>query len=382
MSARNLGKRSTIVATAIELSKPVKATTWAKAVDTINWCLAKGDHYVPWHFTKLNSSYLAATRYKFTPNGRAVYRKGGSFSAGNSFRWEEPLAAKETTAQDITVPTQLSVNLYYVAGNPVYAINAEDQDRVVLNQNTEDYGVERNSVSQIQPINSIDYQSLGGLFTAVAQPFRRYYLAQSQPATKALTFANATTTYAYLIKNGVILCRKVGTADTTGPVMWRFYCSASSALYGGTIKITNTKNSYFTYIVVPASAGLAAGFLWFETSFDATWTRLGALCTVTKTAHGFTTGDTVYVKTSSDSAAVPAGAKTITVTGANTFTFVCPNAGGAAGTLTHDLQFDCEDLTKTTGMPSETWNEFNIEFKSANALGTFYNASICAEEIL
>lgn len=68
-----------------------------------------------------------------------------------------------------------------------------------------------------------------------------------------------------------------------------------------------------------------------RTTSSATWT-LG-VATVTQTAHGFSTGDTINVLSSSFLLAV--GVATITVTGANTFTFASAT-GGASGTVEYE----------------------------------------------
>lgn len=66
---------------------------------------------------------------------------------------------------------------------------------------------------------------------------------------------------------------------------------------------------------------------------DQAWTRVTTTATVTSTDHGLATGMSVYVVVSSAEAAIVVGLKTITVTGANTFTFTCLNAGSTSGTI-------------------------------------------------
>ena len=67
----------------------------------------------------------------------------------------------------------------------------------------------------------------------------------------------------------------------------------------------------------------------------ASWSRSTTTATVTSTAHGLKNNDTIYVIVSSDTAAITVAAKTITVTGVNTFTFTCLNAGGTNGSLSY-----------------------------------------------
>jgi hypothetical protein len=65
-----------------------------------------------------------------------------------------------------------------------------------------------------------------------------------------------------------------------------------------------------------------------------TWTRATTTATVTQTAHGMVTGDLLSVTVTSDAAAIVLGVKNVTVVNANTYTFVCLNAGAASGTIT------------------------------------------------
>jgi hypothetical protein len=68
----------------------------------------------------------------------------------------------------------------------------------------------------------------------------------------------------------------------------------------------------------------------------ATWTRSGAVATVTTAAaHGFAIGQQVVVAVSSDLAAIPLGMATlVSVPSGTSYTFACPNAGATSGTLT------------------------------------------------
>lgn len=74
-------------------------------------------------------------------------------------------------------------------------------------------------------------------------------------------------------------------------------------------------------------------YYWVPPYGSLSWTRSSATITVTATAHNMATGVVITV-VSSDTTAIPNGSYTITVTGANTFTFTGVNAGGASGTLT------------------------------------------------
>lgn len=68
---------------------------------------------------------------------------------------------------------------------------------------------------------------------------------------------------------------------------------------------------------------------------DAAWTRVTTTATVTKVGHGLVTGMGVYVYRSDVTAAISIALKTITVTGADTFTFACTNSGATSGVLSY-----------------------------------------------
>ena len=82
---------------------------------------------------------------------------------------------------------------------------------------------------------------------------------------------------------------------------------------------------------------------------NASWTRATTTATVTSTAHGLQTGDAILVYISDSTAAITVAAKTITVTGANTFTFTCLNAGNASGVLSYRGLVTGSAITLATG---------------------------------
>ncbi|MEN9405062.1 MAG: Synechococcus virus Syn5 [Candidatus Parcubacteria bacterium] len=64
------------------------------------------------------------------------------------------------------------------------------------------------------------------------------------------------------------------------------------------------------------------------------WTRVTTTATVTQANHGMIIGDLFNVTVTSDAAAITVAVKTLTAVTANTFSFVCLNAGAASGTVT------------------------------------------------
>mgnify|MGYP000992234871 CR=1 FL=1 len=115
---------------------------------------------------------------------------------------------------------------------------------------------------------------------------------------------------------------------------------------------------------------------------NAAWTRVTTTATVTTASpHGMVTGDRAYVYRSSATGAITLAVKDITVTGANTFTFVCLNAGAASGTLS--FYGSCQsgatmcDVSTNNVEDSKT---YNVHFKGTNgAIFAVHATAINAE---
>jgi len=82
------------------------------------------------------------------------------------------------------------------------------------------------------------------------------------------------------------------------------------------------------------------GFIWTLGANDAiygavgaSWTRSGTTLTVTSTAHGFTTPNTIGFYDSSDLTTIPTANYVVTRIDANTFTIQVPNTGATSGTV-------------------------------------------------
>ena len=121
--------------------------------------------------------------------------------------------------------------------------------------------------------------------------------------------------------------------------------SSSTAAFanGGTGIIVVLTPYTFTFTCL--NAGATSGTATFAETASGqravTWSRSTTTMTVTtQGAHGLASNDILDVSAWSDLATITGGALgtavtgVITVTGATTFTFVCPNAGGASGTGT------------------------------------------------
>lgn len=73
---------------------------------------------------------------------------------------------------------------------------------------------------------------------------------------------------------------------------------------------------------------------WFE-GVGASWTRTGTTATVTESNHGLSSGAAISVYATSSAPAIPSGRYTVSVSGANTFTITCLNAGDPSGTISY-----------------------------------------------
>jgi hypothetical protein len=100
------------------------------------------------------------------------------------------------------------------------------------------------------------------------------------------------------------------------------------------------------------------GILWLITPVagtGGTWTRALTIVTITKTAHGLITGDSITVTASNDVTALPLGTFIVTKLTANTFTVVGLNAGASSGTCTYTVVANYS-YSSTTGKVTITGN--------------------------
>jgi hypothetical protein len=120
--------------------------------------------------------------------------------------------------------------------------------------------------------------------------------------------------------------------------VWGDYVNAPvTAELNATVKMLRSSHA------MTAQTNPVYGSHWFDTYVtnippnisSQSWTRATTTATITSNDHSLRTGDTVVVSVTSSVAAIVLGLKTITVTGANTFTFTCLNAGAASGTLSY-----------------------------------------------
>jgi hypothetical protein len=310
-------KTSKISNTSISSSNAVRGATWYDAAHSLNWSLGQGDVIVP-RYAPMNVVAVGAScvyNFRVTPNGRATVRRWTVYqedTAGNiqsSYDYVEPIATKVLTVSNISYTYTNASS----APQKIVGLTCREEPRKRLDNDT-DKGIEEVTVMARAPIDCNDYSSIGGVFEAAVQPFRRHYFANSLLADKTGgSKSTTTTTLAYIVQNGIFCPRKIYVADSTAPITWHFLVSAENASYGGTIRITNVKNASYHDIVIPGSAPLAAGFIWID--YDS-------------------------------------------------------------------IDFECEDMSLSNGMVSNTPVQYHIAFKaeSATAGRTFYLAAWCAEE--
>jgi hypothetical protein len=82
------------------------------------------------------------------------------------------------------------------------------------------------------------------------------------------------------------------------------------------------------------------GVLWSLTPVAGagmTWARTATAITITRTAHGLITGDSVVITVTSDAAALPLGTYVVTKISASNFRITGLNAGGTSGTCTYTV---------------------------------------------
>lgn len=122
---------------------------------------------------------------------------------------------------------------------------------------------------------------------------------------------------------------------STGQSMRVSVTSDAAAIVLGlvTITVTGTNTYTFTCLNAGATSGTCTIGCAARESSGATWSRATTTATITHTAHNYETGQQLLVVQTSDAAAIVLGTVTITVTGANTYTFTCLNAGATTGSL-------------------------------------------------
>lgn len=92
------------------------------------------------------------------------------------------------------------------------------------------------------------------------------------------------------------------------------------------------------------------------------WSRSGTTATITDTSHGYVTGDTISVTSSSSSATIPVQPYAITVIDANSYNITCKNTGPTTGTL--DTTYGS---LQTTAYELRAANNTTVLYKGSSA---------------
>lgn len=209
-----------------------------------------------------------------------------------------------------------------------YVINTSIGNTFTLDNNIFGVGVITNSQTALFSCTNFKYYGAGGGRTDTAN------------AASLINVSNKSSDISYDTPD---YCSLVGS-------MQRNYIAALAA--GGVDGfILRNLGSYAS----PTDVG-AAG------QTDTTTSRTTTTCTVTHVAHGLRTGDTVVVTMSDSITAVILGIKTITVTGVDTFTFTCLNAGSATPKITYYVSY-------MQGVASIATSVFNVTVQNINIVG-------------
>ena len=165
--------------------------------------------------------------------------------------------------------------------------------------------------------NAIKVFGLDGSTKTVSTPDGTSYLdITGEPSS---TFRTASIAdYTFIVNREKTVAMSATTSPTWGTKSMVFIRSAE---YATTYSIT-VNSTTVSYTTLPAGGK----------RLSATYSRSSNTVTVTATAHGLSTGDLVDMSFSSGSGT--AGTYTITVTGANTFTYADPVGGTTSGNCT------------------------------------------------
>lgn len=194
------------------------------------------------------------------------------------------------------------------------------------------YGIKNFNVGKLY---CLIHKPTGTIFYSVASTLR-----YSSVSGTIVTLQADTSTYNSSDPIDIIYDTDAIAVKGDGLSVWRY------GFGGSTIDTTQ-----MTLLQTGAGQTVRVGSI----SKDATWTRTTTTCTVTSTAHGMITNDTINLLVSNEPLAIPFGSVIITVVDANTFTFTCTNAGiTSGGTLTYGQDISSLQIATGVNTNSET----------------------------
>jgi hypothetical protein len=282
------------------------------------------------------------------------------------------LGGNETTATYTRATTTATVtsNAHgLITGGQIYVYHSNDVAAIVIgvktvtvtNANTFTFtalnaGATSGSISYI-PVNAAMAISSGSGAANNTLRIRRVYIKGARAAVMNIGDNSNTN---YIVEN--FLDKSFITGGTIQSLnslnkglSWQGNATGQSSVYG---------SHFADYYTLPSSTNFE------ETSVS--WTRSSTTATVTLNNHGLlTTNGRIVVTASSSEAAITFGVKTVTVTGPNTFTFTCLNAGATSGTLSFQREngiFQVLLNEPTSGTNSQVTLTGTANFTSAGSI--------------
>lgn len=336
--------------TDIQAGRIVRSPTWESMGNTLNWALGTGNVLIPASSGQdivLLAGSTSTFKYKVTPSERSCQRvwviscyghgtltvtdlESNSQSFAISARVDgapsdgrslpPPIVYRESLTAKTGVATEIYLTLAVSAGASasvtIASIACYDCPRAYLDKNATDNGVDILYLDVRSPINSIDNESVSGIITGHMQ-------------------ANWHKQYLAMAKPMV-----KGSCWSNSTVTYT-YALKEGILLGRKLAVGATTTPItFRFLCSTSSASY------------------GGTIKITNIKNGLS-----YEKVIAASAPLAAGFLWYEFTQAD-----------------YDLLWECEDYSAYSGNSSGTWQTFNIEIKSSNAAGTFYLASIIAED--
>lgn len=210
------------------------------------------------------------------------------------------------------------------------------------------------------------------------------------PGSNLTSSSGSTTAMIYNNSGGLVTINVIGGGTTP---------SIRNGV-GATTVVVNAVTVTVTALDATTSAAVSGARLSLEAasggslagSLATTITTSGTTATATATAHGLTTGDKVVIRGANESELV--GIFTVTVTGANTFTYTIVSIGGSpgTGTITTSAQI-LEGLTNASGVVTTSSFSFGTDqpvvgrirrgttsplYKTSGIVGTITSAGFSA----
>jgi hypothetical protein len=257
--------RPEIDTSGIVVATPVGSREWKAAAFLANFLHGKGACLVPTcaPHQQLSDTDTSTFRFWCRPRKSAIQRvwlltfSSSTYGAGEvsappgvgtatvsighgraSVAYVENLSARSNTEQEISIKITAAESETLT----IETISCWEMDRAILNLDTDDYGVDVETLSVLQPIRDADNTSIGGVVDALENAdARRVSLFQWSLGDGAITSASSLPT-AVMPLDVPILAAKQYRTDTSGKVCWRINSASPSGAAGGFTRLV-TSNS-------------------------------------------------------------------------------------------------------------------------------------------